>query len=187
MADFTENFKNAPTENGRQFAAVASIFNLMNKKNTGPKSLSARDQSALMAQQHQHNIDFESHKAAVNHLVGQEAANSAHKRAMESSYQDRLFKSTEGMAERASKEKLARGQNSVAKAKIKADTTKDYQQRLFTSSESAANRQHDIDKLSYGQSMASNKNVRSFNPSTGAVTTTHPMQEGQQFNGVGEA
>jgi len=155
-------------------------------KQAGPKSMSAKDQSALMAQSHRQNLEMETHRAglardndtysvAARHVVGEEAADSAHKRGMEASYQDKLFKNTEGMAERASKEKLARGTNSVERAKLKS-----------SAAEAAASRQHETDRTErLTTAVASNPNISSFNAQTGSISTTHPMGSGQQFNGVG--
>ena len=96
MADFTENFKDAPNGNVRQFGMLASTLGLGKKRNTGPKSISAKDQSALMAQQHAHNMELESHKgniqerantmgSVVGHVLGQNAASNEHKRSMQAS------------------------------------------------------------------------------------------------------
>jgi hypothetical protein len=210
MAESAFNFNSAPNGNMRQFGVLASTLGLKSSKlrSSGGSSLGAKDQAELAKQSavhqamlndqtHAQNMQLESHRAGLSqqndtmgvvarHVVGQEAEDMKHKRGMESSYQDKLFKNTEGMAERASKEKLARGKNAVDRAKIKADLQKDYQSRLFAGSEAAANRQHESDRSERSQAMATNNNIRSFNPTTGAFATTHPMQEGQQFNGVGE-
>jgi hypothetical protein len=165
MSESAFNFKGAPSSNlGRQFVAWGGL-----KKAFGSKSgngLSARDQSALMRQQASHNIET----SVLNHVLGETAADAAHKRSMQ-----------------------------ATRLGNKSDMQKDYQQRLFAgseanaqrehaASESSANRQHEIDRTErLTSAVSSNKDIRSFNPSTGAVVTTHPMQEGKQFNGVGEA
>jgi hypothetical protein len=226
MAESAFNFDSAPNGNMRQFGVLAGALGLRsasNRRSSGGNSLSARDQAALAkqnaihqailsGQNHTQNLEMESHKAGLQrdndvmgvvarHVVGEEAANSSHKRGLEVAYQDKLFKNTEGIAERAHKEKLASGKNSIEKAKIKADVTKereranadvtkDYQKRLFEGTESQANREHTSSENTKNRSAATkaakDPNVRSLNATTGAVTTTHPIQEPRQFSGVGE-
>ena len=93
MAESAFNFESAPTGSVRQFGVLAGALGLKSSKNHGPKSMSARDQSALMAQQHGHNMELESHRAGleqknntmnqvVGHVIGQEASAQTHKQTM---------------------------------------------------------------------------------------------------------
>lgn len=168
MAESAFNFEGAPNGNMRQFGVLAGALGLRAGKKAGPSSMSAKDQSALMAQQHAHNLELESHRgdiaqrnatmsSVVGHVVGQEASKQAHKQTM--------------------------AQNRLAN---KHDMQKDYQQRLFAGSEAEANRAHQTKIAGAAYEASSNPNIRSFNANTGSFTTTHPMQSGQQFDGVGE-
>lgn len=88
MADNAFQFPGAPSSGvGRQFGAVAGVVSALKGSKGG---LSARAQSGLMAQQHAHNLELESHKgdiaqrnatmsSVVGHVLGQEASATSHK------------------------------------------------------------------------------------------------------------
>lgn len=176
MADFTENFNTAPNGNMRQFGVLAGALGIRASKgrsSSGGSNLSARDQanmareaamhqSILSEQGHKQDMEMASHTARLGvvgdvakHVIGQEGAKADHKRTM-----------------------------AVNRQQNKFDTQKDFQQRLFTGSEAQAQREHTSSENAKnrraGAAAAKNTNVRSFNPTTGAVATTHPMQEAPQ-------
>jgi hypothetical protein len=77
MSESAFNFKNAPSSNmGRQFLAFGGLKKAFGNKSSG--GISARDQSKLMEQQTSHNIET----ALNKHVLGEMAADAAHKRAM---------------------------------------------------------------------------------------------------------
>jgi len=93
MAESAFDFNQAPSGAGRQFGVLAGALGLKSGKSREPKGMTAKDQSALMAQQHGHNMELESHKAGlaqqnavmssvVGHVIGEEAAAAGHKRTM---------------------------------------------------------------------------------------------------------
>jgi hypothetical protein len=193
MADFTKNFDNAPNGNMRQFGVLAGALDLKygsRFRSSGGKSLSARDQAALAkqnaihqailsGQNHTQNLEMESHKAnlgivgdVAKHVMGTEASKQEHKQTLSKSRQQAKIDAAK----------------TTQQADI--DAQKDYTSRLFTSTEAAADRKHAASENSKNRSAATkaakDPNVRSLNATTGTVTTTHPMQKSQQFNGVGE-
>lgn len=81
MADNAFQFPGAPSSGvGRQFGAVAGVVSALKGSKGG---LSARAQSGLMAQQHAHNMERDTLGAVVGHVLGESAADAAHKRTMQ--------------------------------------------------------------------------------------------------------
>lgn len=80
MAESAFNFNQAPGAGGaRQFGKALAAPLMVAKSVFGNKDkggMTARDQSALMRQQMAHNIDT----AVVKHVIGETAADAAHKR-----------------------------------------------------------------------------------------------------------
>jgi hypothetical protein len=164
MAESAFDFNQAPSGAGRQFGVLAGALGLKSGKSREPKGMSAKDQSALMAQQHGHNMEMESHRAGlaqqnatmasvVGHVVGEEAASAGHKRTMQAT---RLgHKQEQSMANIGNAHELAK------------------QEQAHT---------HATDMHTLGMnaitSLAENKAVGSFKLPSGASA---------QFNAVGEA
>jgi hypothetical protein len=187
----------------RQFEALGKLAQGMSKASAraaakSKSGLNARAIDQINANQHVRNKDLASHTAELQRNLAEHGAglqeratklNAVVSHGMSQlSHQQNLEASAQ---EQSHKEKIARGNNSVARAKIKADTQKDYQSRLFAGSEAAANREHEGNRTErLTTAVATNPNIRSFNASTGSIQTTHPIQESpaaksQQFDGVG--
>jgi len=165
MADFTENFKDAPNGNVRQFGMLASTLGLGKKRNTGPKSISAKDQSALMAQQHSHNMALETHKAVVGHVLGQEASATSHKQTMAQNRQ--MHKLGEASAEASHTRGLeAAGQAHTFGMQSMAATQEHERKMANLHHENALNAVHELKDIS---------NVTSYKSPSGASV---------QFSGI---
>ena len=173
MAESAFNFGSAPGGKGRQFGGIGALAKDVSGKRSGQGSgLSARAQSHLSSQSHAQNKDMATHvaglqqqnatmSAVVGHVVGQESSAQTH---------------AQGLA--ASKQTHKQGQATErlrSKNAIKEDTSASANARDRTT--------HMVDSV---HNLSTNTNVKSANLSTGAFTTTHPQQQGQQFDGQSE-
>ena len=86
-------FSSAPNSSGRQFGAVAGIAKLLG----GGKGNDYRQKSALQNESHVQNIQ----QAVVGHVLGETAADSAHRRALAQNRQQNRFSASESAANRA--------------------------------------------------------------------------------------
>jgi len=170
MAESAFNFGSAPGGKGRQFGGIGALAKAVSGKRSGQGSgLSARDQSHLSSQSHAQNKDMATHvaglqqqnatmSAVVGHVVGQESSAQTHAQGLAASKQTHK----QGMA--ASKLSHKHGlEKSEQENTHKTDTH--------------------INMVNSMSRLSDNSSIKGANISTGALTTTHPQQKGQQFDG----
>lgn len=124
----------------------------------GEKGLSARALSHLSAQSHAQNKDLATHVAQQGRLTNTLGAAVNHVLSQESSKQTHK----QGMA--------------ASRLGHKQELEKASQKNMHDTDDHT-NRVNAISRLS------GDVNIKSANTSTGAFTTTHPQQQGQQFDG----
>ena len=174
MADNAFQFPSAPSSGvGRQFGAVAGVVSALKGSKGG---LSARAQSGLMAQQHAHNMELESHRATVQnhantlgavvgHVLGESAADAAHKRTLQANRQ--ANKHATNMQKEKFAGENARAANDYSRASMMSAQT--HRQDLAMGKE-----KHAQQTTLNGQAIKAISqfpNISSINTSSGSVNT----------------
>jgi hypothetical protein len=181
MAESAFDFNNAPSGNMRQFGVLAGALGIKGSKlrSSGGNSMSARDQASLSAQTHAQNLELASHKAgldrmndtygvAARHVVGEEAAASAHKRTIAQNRQ--AHKIGEAAAESAHTRQMITAGQTQTHAMQTLGATQGHEMNM-------ANLHH-ANALNAVNELKDVSNVASFKSPSGASV---------QFSGVGEA